>query len=296
MTTAIDARMATNRMGAIASAPPLHALRGAIVVIKYGGAAMTDAALADAWAKDVVLLQHMGIRPVVVHGGGAILTRMLERLGIESRFVDGHRATSAEAAEVAEMVLSGRLNKEVVSRLNRAGGRAVGISGTDAGLVRVRRRSVQGADLGFVGDVESIDGSVVLDLLAHGYIPVISSTAAGSDGHPYNINADLVAAALAGALGARALVFLSDVVGVLENGERISRLSAAEARRLLCDGVATAGMRPKLEAALAAAGAGVASIHFGDGRRPNAVLSALSEIDSEGTRLSDEAASREEPR
>jgi acetylglutamate kinase len=215
VSAAVEApRALAERARVLAEALPyLQQFRGAVVVIKYGGAAMTDGTLADAWARDVVLLEHVGLEPIVVHGGGPALTRTLTRLGVETQFVDGQRVTTAEGAEVAEMVLSGRMNKEVVARINRAGGLAVGLSGTDAAMIRVRRRQSAGVDLGFVGEVEALDPRVLLTLRKSGYIPVVSSTAAGADGQPYNINADVVAGALAAAMGARKLVFLSDVPG-----------------------------------------------------------------------------------
>lgn len=252
--------------------PWLQRYRDAVVVIKYGGAAMIDSALADSWARDVVLLEHVGIQPVVVHGGGPALTRMMTRLGIETTFVDGHRTTTAESAEIAEMVLSGRLNKDVVARLNRAGIKAVGLSGTDAGMLRVKRHQPSGKDIGFVGEIESVDASALRLLLANGYVPVVSSTAAGEDGQPYNINADLVAGAIAASMKAEKLVFLSDVPGVLVDGQLAGTVSASEARRLIVSGQASGGMMPKLEAALSALAAGVPKVHLLDGRLPHALL------------------------
>lgn len=252
--------------------PYLQQYRDEIIVVKYGGAAMGDDALADAWARDVVLLEHVGLRPVVVHGGGPALTRTLQRMGIETTFVDGQRVTSAEGAQIAEMVLSGRINKEVVSRLNRAGARAVGLSGTDAGLLRVRRHLPGGRDIGFVGEVEKVDTAALLLLLENGYIPVLSSTAADAAGQPHNINADLVAGAVAAALQARKLIFLSDVPGVLVDGELKVSLSASAARAVLDSGRATGGMMPKLQAALSALASGVPRVHLVDGRLPHALL------------------------
>jgi acetylglutamate kinase len=252
--------------------PYLQQYRDEIIVVKYGGAAMGDDALADAWARDVVLLEHVGLRPVVVHGGGPALTKTLQRMGIETTFVDGQRVTSAEGAQIAEMVLSGRINKEVVSRLNRAGARAIGLSGTDAGLLRVRRHLPGGRDIGFVGEVEKVDTAALLLLLGNGYIPVLSSTAADASGQPHNINADLVAGAVAAALQARKLIFLSDVPGVLVHGELKVSLSASAARAVLDSGQATGGMMPKLQAALSALASGVPRVHLVDGRLPHALL------------------------
>ena len=252
--------------------PYLQKYRDAVVVVKYGGAAMGDPALADAWARDVVLLEHVGLRPLVVHGGGPALTRMMARLGIESTFVDGHRITTAESAEIAEMVLSGRINKEVVARLNRAGARAIGLSGTDAGMLRVRRHQPAGRDIGFVGEVESVDTAPLHLLLERGYIPVLSSTAADASGQPHNINADLVAGAVAAAIKAAKLVFLSDVPGVMVDEKLVEVMTAASARAALESGQASGGMMPKLQAALFALAAGVPRVHLVDGRLPHALL------------------------
>lgn len=252
--------------------PYLQQFRGAVVVVKYGGAAMVDDALADSWARDVVLLEHVGLRPLVVHGGGPALTRTMQRMGLETVFVDGQRVTSAESAEVAEMVLSGRINKEVVSRLNRAGARAIGLSGTDASMIRVRPHRPAGRDLGFVGEVESLDTAPIRLLLDNGYVPVLSSTAADAQGRPYNINADVVAGAVAGAMRAAKLVFLSDVPGVMSGGRLQSELTASAVRKLLASGDASGGMRPKLESALHALETGVPRVHLVDGRLPHALL------------------------
>ncbi len=252
--------------------PYLQRYREAVVVIKYGGAAMGEPALADSWARDVVLLEHVGIQPLVVHGGGPALTRMMERLGIETTFVDGHRMTSADSAELAEMVLSGRINKEVVARLNRAGARAIGLSGTDAGMLRVRRHQPGGKDIGFVGEVEAVETTPLGLLLERGYVPVLSSTAADGSGQPHNINADLVAGAVAAAMRAEKLVFLSDVPGIMVDGQLVERLTASEAAALVASGKASGGMMPKIAAALAAIAAGVPRVHMVDGRLPHALL------------------------
>jgi acetylglutamate kinase len=252
--------------------PYLRRFRGALVVVKYGGAAMIDDELANSWARDVVLLEHVGLQPVIVHGGGPALTRTMERMGIQTQFVDGHRVTDAESAEIAEMVLSGRINKQVVSRLHRAGGRAVGLSGTDAAMLHVRRHRPSGQDIGFVGLVEAVDTTPLRLLIESDYIPVLSSTAADSDGQPHNINADLVAGAVAAAMKATKLLFLSDIPGVLVDDTLRRKLSADEARELLEDGGATGGMLPKLNAALEALDAGVPQVHIIDGRQPHSLL------------------------
>jgi len=265
--------------------PYLRKFRGATIVVKYGGAAMIEDELADSWARDVVLLEHVGMRPLVVHGGGPAMARTLGRMGIESSFVDGHRVTTAEGAEVAEMVLSGRINKEVVSRLNRAGGRAVGLSGTDAGLMRISRHRPGGKDIGFVGRIEEVDPEPLELLLESGYTPVLSSTAEDDTGQPFNINADMVAGATAAAMGAVKLVFLTDVPGVILNGQLVSALDAAEARELVERGEVSGGMLPKIEAALQALDAGVTRVHLVDGRMPNALLLEFFTDDGVGTLL-----------
>ena len=261
------------RAGVLVEALPyLQRYRDAVVVIKYGGSAMGDAALADSWARDVVLLEHVGVQPLVVHGGGPALTRMMQRLGIETTFVDGHRMTTADSAELAEMVLSGRINKEVVARLNRAGGRAIGLSGTDASILRVRRHQPGGKDIGFVGQVDGVEAAPLRLLLEQGYVPVLSSTAADSMGQPHNINADLVAGAVAAAMKAEKLVFLSDVPGIMVDGELAQKVTASQARALVASGKASGGMMPKIEAALVALAAGVPRVHLVDGRLPHAIL------------------------
>jgi len=256
------------------SASP-ETLAGRVVVVKYGGAAMTDDAAADAWAQDVGCLVAAGVRVVVVHGGGPALTRTLDRLGIASTFVDGHRVTCAETAEVADMVLSGRINGSVVARLQRAGVRAVGLSGTDGGLVTVRPHRPDGRDLGFVGEPAGVDPEVLELLLDRGWVPVVSSTATDAAGQVFNINADLVAGAVAAAVGAARLVFLSDVPGLIVDGELVEALTPAAAEAALGSGDASGGMRPKLAAALEALRAGVTEVVLADGRAPHALAASL---------------------
>ncbi len=260
-----------------AAAPPgalrfLERLAGRVVVVKYGGAAMVSPEKAERWARDLVLLREAGVLPLVVHGGGPALTAVMSRMGIETTFVDGHRVTSADAAEVAEMVLSGRVNKQIVAVLARAGGRAVGLSGTDGGMIVVGRHRPGGADLGYVGRVEAVDTGLLWLLLENGYIPVVSSTAADPAGQPHNINADVVAGAVAAGIGAAEAVFLSDVEGVFVAGELRRHLTIADAEALLADGTAAGGMRPKLEAAVTALRAGVERVHLIDGRQRHALL------------------------
>jgi len=252
--------------------PYLRRFRGAVMVVKYGGAAMKDASLADSFARDVTLLQHVGMRPVVVHGGGPEVSRIMERLGLEPRFVDGHRVTCEATAEVAEMVLCGKVNKGLVARLVRSGARAVGLSGTDAGLLEVSRHAPGGQDIGLVGRPEAVDPALILTLLDAGYLPVVAPTADGPGHATHNVNADLVAGALASALRAEKLIYLTDVPGLMAGGTVVPSLDPVRARALLENGTVSGGMRPKMEAALAALEAGVARVHLVDGRVEHALL------------------------
>ncbi len=263
------------------------------VVIKYGGHAMGEEGLARLFAADAVLLRLLGVRPVVVHGGGPQISRMLERAGVKSTFIDGLRVTDKATMEVAEMVLSGAINKEIASWITQAGAtadvRGVGLSGKDAGLIHVEKatRTRQGpdadseevVDLGFVGEPTRIDPKLIRSLIdseEDDYIPVIAPIGVSDDGQTYNINADTVAGALAGALKARRMLLLTDVAGVLgADGDLIRQLTVAEARAAIANGVATGGMIPKLETAIAAVEAGVAGVVILDGRRPHAMLVEL---------------------
>ena len=262
------------------------------VVIKYGGHAMGEEQVAKLFAADVVLLKMLGLHPVVVHGGGPQISAMLERAGVKSTFIDGLRVTDSPTMEVAEMVLSGAINKEIASWITQAGAeakvRGVGLSGKDAGLITVekvtRTKKDPGSeiekvvDLGFVGEPKTIDATLIEALIGadEDYIPVIAPIGVAADGQTYNINADTVAGALAGALDAKRMLLLTDVAGVLDkNGELIRQLSVAEARAAIADGVATGGMIPKLETAIAAVEAGVEAVVILDGRRPHAMLVEL---------------------
>ncbi len=262
------------------------------VVIKYGGHAMGEEAVAALFAADAVLLKLLGVHPVVVHGGGPQISRMLEKAGVKSTFVDGLRVTDAATMEVAEMVLSGAINKEIVHLINRAGKeadvRGVGLSGKDARLITVERTQKTKidpdsntevvVDLGFVGEPKLVDPKIVQALIFadEDYVPVIAPIGVSEDGETYNINADTVAGAVAGALKAKRMLLLTDVAGVLDkNGELIRQLTVAQARAAMADGVATGGMIPKLETAIAAVEAGVEAVVILDGRRPHAMLTEL---------------------
>jgi len=254
------------------------------VVIKYGGAAMNDPVLREEFARDIVLLKYVGMNPVIVHGGGPAITNYMERLGMEVKFVEGLRVSDAETVELAKMVLVGKENKDIVLRINRAGQPAVGLCGDDGLLFTVSKRELQsGADIGLVGDIENVRVDV-LNHIAEDYIPVIASVGADADGRSYNVNADAAAGAVAAALGAYKIVFLTDVDGWLDNrGELISFADPDDLRAALAD--VSGGMRPKLEACLAAVDANVTSAHIVDGRKPHSVLLELFTDGGIGTKI-----------
>lgn len=259
------------------------------IVIKYGGSAMENEELARLFAKDVVLLKLLGINPIVVHGGGPQIGRMLDKLGIVSTFEDGLRVTDAASMEIVEMVLAGGINKSIVRAINAAGGKAVGLSGADANLItavkatRTRRDPDSNiervVDLGFVGEPDKVDASVLKALAASAdddFIPVVAPVGVGVDGKSFNINADTAAGAVAGALKARRVLFLTDVAGVLDkNGELIKQLTVVEAKSLIADGTAKGGMIPKLETAMQAVEKGCEAAVILDGRKPHALLMEL---------------------
>ena len=262
------------------------------VVIKYGGHAMGEEAVAQKFAADAVLLKLLGLHPVVVHGGGPQISRMLDKSGVQSTFVDGLRVTDAATMEVAEMVLSGHINKEIVHWINRAGAtadvRGVGLSGKDARLItveqvkRTRKNPRSGeeetVDFGFVGEPSVVDPKILQALIfaSDDYVPVVAPIGVSAEGETFNINADTVAGALAGALKAKRMLLLTDVMGVLDaKGELIRQMTVAEARQAIADGVAKGGMIPKLETAIAAVESGVDAVVIMDGRRPHAMLVEL---------------------
>ena len=263
--------------------PYMQRYAGETFVVKYGGHAMGDPELAHDFAEDVVLMKAVGINPIVVHGGGPQIGAMLKTLGVESRFVDGLRVTDAETARVAEMVLSGNINKELVSWIGKAGGRAVGISGKDAGLVtatKVQRTTrdpdsnIESAvDLGFVGEPIDVDRRLLDTISRAGMIPVVAPIGIGEDGHTYNINADTMAGAIAIATGAARLFLLTDVAGVLDKEKKLlSDLTPASIDMLRADGTISGGMIPKLETCIDAVEAGVDAAVVLDGRIPHAML------------------------
>ena len=266
--------------------PYLRRYAGITVVVKYGGHAMGDNALAAQFGRDIALLKQVGVNPVVVHGGGPQINAMLERLAIPSNFVDGLRVTDASMVEVVEMVLAGTVNKHIAGLINIAGALAVGICGKDGGLIRARKltRTVRdpgshierALDLGFVGEPESVDVRVIHALTGAGLIPVIAPVAMGEDGQTYNINADTVAGAVAGALGAQRLLMLTDVAGVLDaDRQLIPDMTVAEVEAAIADGVISGGMIPKVENCVEAVRKGVRGAVILDGRMAHACLLEL---------------------
>ncbi|WP_373285017.1 acetylglutamate kinase [Novosphingobium marinum] len=274
--------------------PYLQRYEGRTFVVKYGGHAMGDPDLAHDFAQDVVLLKAVGINPVVVHGGGPQIGAMLKKVGVESSFVDGLRVTDKATAQVAEMVLSGSINKELVGWLSGAGGKAIGISGKDGGLVTARKLSRTSRDpdsniekvldLGFVGEPHHVDTRIIETISASGMIPVIAPIAAGEDGATYNINADTMAGAIAAALGAARLFLLTDVSGVLDKqGTLLTDLTPADIGRMKDDGTISGGMIPKLETCIHAVEAGCEAAVVLDGRVPHAMLLEMFTSQGAGT-------------
>ncbi len=271
--------------------PYLRAFQGKTLVIKFGGSAMEEAGLKEQFAKDVLLLRLVGIRPVIVHGGGPQIGALMKRLGKEPRFVGGMRVTDEETVEIVEMVLVGKINKEIVGLINLHGGRAVGLSGKDGNLIRARKRlhrTANGelADIGFVGEVEAVDPEAIRLLEDHGFIPVIAPVGVGSGGQTYNINADLVAGEVAAALLAEKLIHLTDVQGINgEDGRHVSTLTKREAERLVKAGVIDGGMLPKVESSLRALAGGAQKAHIIDGRVPHAILLEVLTTEGIGTEI-----------
>ena len=254
--------------------PYIQQFAGRTIVVKYGGAAMKDSALKDKVIRDIVFLSCVGLRPVVVHGGGPEINSWLDKLGIEPQFKDGLRVTDAATMDVVEMVLVGRVNKELVSLINRAGGKAVGLCGKDGDLIKARHVGREG--VGFVGEVSSVDIKLVRSLVSSGYVPVISSVAADEQGQAHNINADTVAGEIAAALEAEKLILLTDTPGILEDykdhSTLLTRLDIQQARELISRGIVSGGMIPKVNCCVRSLAQGVRAAHIIDGRIPHAVL------------------------
>jgi acetylglutamate kinase len=269
--------------------PYIREFHGRTVVIKYGGAAMNDPALREEFARDVVLLSYVGMNPVVVHGGGPEITAYMERLELPVRFVEGLRVSDEQTVEVAKMVLVGKVNKDIVLRLGRHGQPAVGLCGDDGLLFRVVRQAAPGGeDIGFVGRIERVDVDV-LTHVARDYIPVVASIGADGEGRSYNVNADEAASAVAAALGAYKIMFLTDVPGWLSDpadpGSVISQAEARDVERALADASISGGMRPKLAACLEAIHHGVSFAHIVDGRVPHSLLLELFTDAGQGTKI-----------
>lgn len=264
----------------IEALPYIQALDRKTVVIKFGGNAMVDEALKSSFAQDIVLLKQVGVNPVIVHGGGPQIGKLLEQIGKESQFIEGMRVTDNETMDVVEMVLGGLVNKQIVSLINRHGGRAVGLTGKDGGMISARKMKLgqndQMHDLGQVGEVESIDPAVVKMLDDDDFIPVIAPIGVGNDGVSYNINADLVAGKLASVLGAEKLLLLTNTPGVLDpDGELLTGLEMKETDELIKQGIIHGGMLPKVSCALEAVKSGVKTSHIIDGRVRHSVLLEL---------------------
>ncbi len=265
----------------IEALPYIQSLDRKTVVIKFGGNAMVDEALKSSFAQDIVLLKQVGVNPVIVHGGGPQIGKLLERIGKESRFIEGMRVTDNETMDVVEMVLGGLVNKQIVSLINRHGGRAVGLTGKDGGMISARKMKLdqselEGHDLGQVGEVDHIDPSVVQMLDDDDFIPVIAPIGVGPDGASYNINADLVAGKLASVLAAEKLLLLTNTPGVLDpQGQLLTGLEADDTARLIQQGVIHGGMLPKVDCALDAVKSGVKTSHIIDGRVRHSVLLEL---------------------
>ena len=270
----------------IEALPYIEKFRGAVVVVKFGGNAMVDPALSRTFAEDIVLLRSVGLKPVVVHGGGPQIGNLLNRLGKESEFVDGLRVTDEETLDVARMVLVGKVGRDIVGAINVHGAYAVGLSGEDGGLIRARKRA---PELGFVGDIVEVNPNIVERLLAEDMIPVISTIGSDESGQAYNINADTVAGALAGALGAEKAIYLTDVPGLLSDVDDpasiIAQSTVGNLRLLIADGTIAGGMIPKVEACIKAVEAGANAAHMLDGRVPHVLLLELFTDAGIGTKI-----------
>lgn len=266
--------------------PYIQRFAGKTVVVKYGGNAMVEESLKNSFARDIVLMKAVGINPVVVHGGGPQIGSLLQRIGKETEFIEGMRVTDAETMDVVEMVLGGLVNKEIVNLISQHGGRAVGLTGKDGGLVRARKLTFQRnvpemtapeiVDIGHVGEVESIDSSIVDMLVKGDFIPVVAPIGVGADGQSYNINADLVAGKLAEVLKAEKLMLLTNTGGILDKEDNVlTGLGPEEVEALIVDGSIYGGMLPKIRCALEAAAGGVNAVHIVDGRVEHSVLLEL---------------------
>ena len=273
--------------------PYIRRFHGKTVVIKYGGNAMTEDHLKQSFARDIILLRLVGILPVVVHGGGPQIESLLSKVGKKGEFIQGMRVTDNETMDIVEMVLAGQVNKEIVELINHAGGKAVGLTGQDGGLIRARKMMVKAdpgsqevLDLGHVGEIESVDPAIIHSLLASGFVPVIAPIGSGREGETYNINADLVAGKIAEILKAEKLILMTNTPGVLDkDGRLLTGLSAREIDALFADGTISGGMLPKISSALEAARSGVHSVHIVDGRVPHCLLLEILTNEGVGTMI-----------
>lgn len=281
----IDTAKATTIARVLTEALPyIRRFAGKTIVVKYGGNAMGDDDMIESFARDIVLMKAVGMNPVVVHGGGPQIGKHLEKLGKKSEFIDGMRVTDAETMDVVEMMLGGLVNKAVVNAINQQGGRAVGLTGKDGGLIRAKKMTVPGGDIGQVGEVDAIDPRVVDHLEAGGFIPVIAPVGVGAAGEAYNINADLVAGKLASVLKAEKLMLLTNVTGLMDKqGQVLTGLTVAQVNALIEDGTIYGGMLPKIACALDAVQSGVRNAVIIDGRLDHAVLLELFTDEGIGT-------------
>jgi acetylglutamate kinase len=288
----LSASTAASKAKTLAEALPyIQRFHGKTIVVKYGGNAMTDPALKEGFARDVVLLKVVGMNPVIVHGGGPQIDDLLKRVGKKGEFIQGMRVTDAETMDVVEMVLGGQVNKDIVNLINRCGGKAVGLTGKDGGLIRARKMMVRGGagndemvDIGQVGEVESIDPAIVNLLHTQDFIPVIAPVGVGANGESYNINADLVAGKVAEILKAEKLIVLTNTAGVLDkDGKLLTGLTARKVDELFADGTIHGGMLPKIGSALEAVKNGVNTCHIIDGRVEHALLLEILTDEGVGT-------------
>jgi acetylglutamate kinase len=282
----------------IEALPYIREFNGQIIVVKYGGHAMVDAKLKKGFASDITLMKYVGLKPVVVHGGGPQIGELLHELSIESSFVDGHRVTDEKTMDVVEMVLAGKVNKEIVSTINQHGGQAVGLSGKDGNLIvakKLKLRSGAGAkgdeppeiiDIGLVGEVVSVNTHIITSLIENQFIPIIAPVGVGKDNETYNINADLVASHVASSLKARKLILLTDIEGVLDDHDNlVSTLTIDDAQRMTARGVIKEGMIPKLQCCIEALKSGVEKVHIIDGRKEHALLLEIFTDEGVGTEI-----------
>ncbi len=277
--------------------PYIKNFYGKTIVIKYGGHAMSDEALKKSFAKDVVLMKYIGINPVIVHGGGPQISQTMERMGLKPKFVSGYRVTDSDTMDIVEMVLGGAINKEIVNLINSNGGRAAGLTGKDGGLIKAKKKFLKGTsaetgapeiiDAGHLGEVEAVDSAILEALDKGGFIPVIAPIGVGEKGETYNINADLVAGAVAAALSAAKLMLLTDVEGILDaDGKLISTLTKKKVAELIKKKVISGGMLPKVAACFDALGGKVGKVHVVDGRVPHALLLEIFTDKGIGTEIS----------